>query len=113
MDNSVETVSRNGFNPVPAAVAHFVNTLSTATPHKRRPANPHKVEDLESSPRNPHALLLRRFLSLLNSVEGRAWISTLPLPEQSAFTGVRSSLERVLAIGHLAAIAHQTTQEPQ
>jgi hypothetical protein len=110
VDNSVETVSRNGVNPVPGAVAHFVNTLSTASPHQRRPANPHKVEDLESSPRNPHALLLRRFLSLLNSVEGRAWISTLPLPEQTSYTGVRTHLEAVLAVGYLIATIHQEQQ---
>lgn len=108
VQNPVERVSKNGFNPVPGAVVHFVNTLSTTSPHHRRPANPHQVEQLESSPRNPHALLLRRFLSLLNSVEGRAWISTLPLPEQGAYSGVRSSIERVLAVGHLAAIAHPT-----
>lgn len=106
----METVSRNGFNPVPAAVAHFVNTMSTLNIHRPWRPNPHRVEPLASYPQNPHALLLRRFLDLLNSVEGRAWISTLPLPEQHSYTGVRTHLEAVLAVGYLIATIHQEQQ---
>jgi hypothetical protein len=49
-------------------------------------------------------------LDLLNSVEGRAWISTLPLPEQRSYTGVQTHLEAVLAVGYLISTIHQEQQ---
>jgi hypothetical protein len=106
----VEKVGKDPFNCVPAAVAHFVNTMSTLNLHRPWRPNPHRVEPLPGYPHNPHALLLRRFLDLLNSVEGRAWISTLPLPEQTSYTGVRTHLEAVLAVGYLIATIHQEQQ---
>lgn len=110
MDNPVENSGEKPFNCVPGAVSHFINTISTASSHHPRGGNRHRDNHLEGYPHNPHALLLRRFLSLLNSVEGRVWISTLTLPEQTAFTGVRASLERVLAVGHIIATIHQEQQ---
>lgn len=95
----------------PAEVLHFINSLSTPTPQSCARANLRSVKEVNPViHRNPAPLFLLRLLSFLKTTEGRAWISTLPLPEQTAYAGVQASLERVLAVGHIIATIHKEQQ---
>ena len=86
----------------PAEVLHFVNNLSAPKPQSYAQTYPCVGESVRPVVHSTLApLLLLRLLNYLKTVEGRAWISTLSLPEQSAYTGVRASLERVLAVGYI------------
>lgn len=94
----------------PAEVINFINRVRSDSPQTFAQLQAEEAqEDRPLIHGCPHHLFLRLFLLFLRSKEGAEWITTLPLPEQTAFTGVKSSLERVLAVGVIIGTIYRST----